>query len=131
MREAKIEIKVTDTDPKLKFAAENVTEVDLDNMDQVAAWAKELDCDGVILGRGIVYGKTSGLGETATMKELITTNLTKYRVPCIAAQSSHEGTTVNRNYLLMQLTSAITTPAVPSNTSKIIIVRNSRPVTIC
>lgn len=126
----KTDTKITDTDPKLKFAAEYVTEVDLDDMEQVAAWVKELDCDGVILGRGIIYGKTNGLGETATMKETITTNLAKHNVPCIASHSSHEGATVNRNYLLMQLTSIITTPAVPSNTSKIIIVKNSRPIEV-
>ena len=126
----KTDNKITDTDPKLKFAAEYVTEVDLDNMDQVAEWVKELDCDGVILGRGIVYGKTSGLGETATMKKIITTNLNKHSVPCIGAHDTFEGSPRFRNYLLMQLASVITTPAVPSITSKIIIVRNSRPIEV-
>lgn len=126
----KTDTKITDTDPKLKFAAEYITEIDLDNMSQAAAWIEELDCDGVILGRGIVYGKTSGLGEVATMKETIITNLDKHRVPCFSTPSSQGDKTLGRNHLLMQITSSTTTPVQHSNISKIVIVRNSRPIEV-
>lgn len=126
----KTDTKITDTDPKLKFAAEYITEVDLDNMAQVAEWVKELDCDGVVLGRGIVYGKVDGLGETATVRNIINTNLSKLNVPCLASYSTPDITGPNRNYLMMQITSITTTPVFPNNISKVVIVRNSRPIEV-
>jgi hypothetical protein len=46
-------------DPKLKFASEFITEVDLDDFLKVSQWIVELGCNKVVFGRGIA---TSGNG---------------------------------------------------------------------
>lgn len=47
-----VDPELVENNPKLKFAAEFITEVDLDNMQEVESWIVELGCNHVVRGKG-------------------------------------------------------------------------------
>lgn len=113
-----------DTDEK-KFAAEYITQVDIEMINEVPKWIKNLGCDYILLGRGMGrYGVDSNLKaelENACVKFNIQT------MPTTADTTATE-------CILIQHSSSIDSMFMHTSDKyeigKCVIIRNSRPVEV-
>jgi hypothetical protein len=105
------------TEPKLKFAHEYSTQVDLCDLTSLISWLQELDCKNVILGRGITLNKQVYNELTLKLNEA---NI-YYR--------SLQGATLTKADVLIQPTS-ITIDRSFRDLGKIVTLSNSNPVVV-
>jgi len=101
--------------PKLKFAAEYRTEVDLDNANEMADWIKELSCNTVCFSSG------SGITIRNTLTEV-------FKVKGIEHLYPPKRPSIKDDFMMIRHSSS--SSLVSSYYSKIIIIRNSRPVEV-
>ena len=112
-------------DPKLKFAYEYVTEVDIDNLAQVAQWMRSLKVQRVLLDRTLTMDKK--------FRSDIETALTGISVvPATSTDFNRDPPVYPRSFLLQShshLNYRLNT-YVHHNIDKIVVLKNSRPVEI-
>ena len=132
----KVDSKITDTDPGLKFASEFVTEVDLDDMDSAAKWLREIECGAAILGRGVMTSVYSSANRSSRtdLKDVIAANLSLHEIPVIAGDYPRSRPTIwqQDNLVVIQAASIVSITDKSQNPAytKYIIVKNSRPIEV-
>jgi hypothetical protein len=112
-------------DPKLKFAYEYQTEVDIDNLTQVAAWMRMLKVQRVILDRTLSADK-----KLRSEIENILVGMTI--VPASSYNTTRDSPIQPRSFLLQthsHLNTRLNT-YVNHNIDKIVVLKNSRPVEV-
>ena len=102
-------------DEKLAFSASNVAEVDLEDIEPVIDWMKEIGCTHAMLGRGMH-------GPSTTIKHMLDN---KNIIPVSYAMMSQLPT--EANIILLQMTS-YTFPNMLVN--KIVVIKDSTPVDV-
>jgi hypothetical protein len=124
----KIDPMLIGDDPKLKFASEMITEIDLDDFPTVASWMLELGCNRVLFGRGMNLGPNrsiqseiikiiEGLNITHALKYVDINEKIDYNAPPMLLQYP-------RNNKLASLREH------HEPISKCIIIKNKRPIDI-
>lgn len=114
-------------DPKLKFASEIITEIDLDDFETVATWMLELGCNRVLFGRAMQLGPNrpiqneiikviEGLNITHALKYISMDQEFDHTIPPMLLQYSRNNKmSIRDNHELI---------------SKCIVIKNKRPVDI-
>lgn len=107
-------------EPKLEFAAKNVYEDDIENLETIIGWIKELGCENVVVGRGLrSYQRNDNLNSTVL----------KYGMN-LMAQPGY-GKLPNGMNMLIQHTSSIDVRmAFMGQISKTVVVKDSRPIEV-
>lgn len=118
-----------DGDKKLKFAYEFVTEVDIDDIIQVAEWMRALHVDSVLVGKGLsqnvqLYTEI----ENASIAQGIRVT-TGYRSFNHMTGHAPKGK-ANSVFLLLPHTNVNTVIPLDSDIDKVVILKNSRPVEV-
>ncbi len=112
-------------DPKLKFAYEYVTEIDIDNLDQVARWMRSLRVQRVLLDRVLAMDK-----KLRSEIEAAFTGISV--VPTTGHDFKQDNPVAARSFLLQthnHLNIRLNT-YVDHNIDKIVVLKNSRPVEV-
>jgi hypothetical protein len=110
-------------DPKLKFAYEYVTEVDIDNISQVAKWMRSLKVQRVLLDRTLSTDKN--------FRSEIETALTGIPVVPATRNDFNRDASMYPSSFLLQTHSHLNNRLntyVNHNIDKIVVLKNSRPV---
>lgn len=113
------------TSPFMKFAGSYITEVDLDNMQELPNWVKDLGCTEVVLSVGI--GRTNREVITKLFEGSDIKITTKYTPALLDAVKTKREST---NTMIVQPMSQPRNPRLELPFSKIIVLSNSRPVDI-
>ena len=118
-----------DGDKELKFAYEFITEIDIDDIVQVAKWMKSLHVDSVLIGRGLsqnvqLYTEI----ENASIAQGIRVT-TGYRSFNHMTGHAPKGK-ANSVFLLLPHTNVNTVIPLDSDIDKVVILKNSRPVEV-
>ena len=111
--------------PELKFAHEYVTEVDIDNIVQVAKWMRSLKVERVLLDRPLAMDKK--------LRSEIETELKGISVvPTTGYDFTHDNPMYPRSFLLQShshLNNRLNT-YINHNIDKIVVLKNSRPIEV-
>jgi len=112
-------------DPKLKFAYEYVTEVDIDSISQVAKWMRSLKVQRVLLDRTLAMDKK--------FRSDIETALTGISVVPATSTDFKQDSPIPPRSFLLQAHSHLNTRLntyINHNIDKIVVLKNSRPVEV-
>lgn len=113
----KVDSKITDNRPELKFASEFITEVDLDDMAHAVQWLVDIGCANVTLGQGMAYG--SG----RTIRNQILSKLNEHYISSVVLDN-YSGNN------LVQIQNVTHIFGLAPKITKCIILKNSRPIDI-
>ena len=96
-----IDEEIIGNDPKMKFCSEYVTQVDIDDMATVATWIVELECEKVVLSRGL---KSASLHHPETLSVEIIKHLENNQLSFIQSPMYEIETdfTITANAMVMQ-----------------------------
>jgi hypothetical protein len=111
--------------PELKFAHEYVTEVDIDNIVQVAKWMRSLKVERVLLDRPLAMDKKLRLEIETELKGISV-------VPATGYDFTHDNPMYPRSFLLQShshLNNRLNT-YINHNIDKIVVLKNSRPIEV-
>ena len=108
------------TYPKLQFAASNVYEVEITEIEQVIGWMKNVGCENVVIGRGL---------RSTISQEHLTDMIEKYGMKSLGPLSY--GTLPDGVSMLMQHTSNVTSRSpFTGQISKTVVLKDSRPIEV-
>jgi hypothetical protein len=115
-----IDSSVYESNPRLEFASKRVYEIEIDQIETVIAWIKNLGCDTVIIGRGLRnHMSQESLSELITRYEMNTAG------PAAFGKLTKEMT------MLLQHTSTIDLRGMfAGQISKTVVLKNSRPIEV-
>jgi hypothetical protein len=107
-------------DDKLQFAANNVYEVEIVDVEKVIGWMKNIGCENVVIGRGL---------RSTINQELLVGMITKYGMKSLGPLSY--GKLPDGVSMLMQHTSSVNNrnPFMGS-VSKTVVLKDSRPIEV-
>lgn len=105
--------------PKLQFAANNVYEAEIVDVENVIVWMKNIGCENVVIGRGL---------RTALNQEQLARTIEKYGMKPIGPLSY--GTLPAGVSMMLQHTSNVGSKLGYGNISKTVVLKDSRPITI-
>ena len=115
-----IDPSVYQSDPRLEFASKRVYEVELDQVETVISWMKNLGCDNVIVGRGL---------RTHLSQEALYELINKYGMKPLGPMSF--GKLPDGTNMLIQHTSNIDVrSAFAGQISKTVVLKDSRPIEV-
>ena len=115
---------------QLKFAYEFITEIDIDDIEQVAAWMKSLYVDSVIIGKGFTRNdQWFNEVEKALAAQKIGI-ISGYRSFNLALMGHAPKGKANRVFLLLPHSNVNTISLDNTEIDKVIILKNSRPVEV-
>lgn len=120
----KVDPDIIGTDPKLKFASEFITEIDLEDLTEAASWMVELGVDRAMLGRGLLNNRTIKQEVLDKLDNFITSN--SFQI----LKNTHNVSNVAP--LLLQYHKIPDTRSYyhDESISKCVIIRNSRPIEV-
>ena len=97
-----IDEEIIGNDPKMKFCSEYVTQVDIDDMATVATWIVELECEKVVLSRGLKSASLHQIEPTLSaeiIKHLENNQLSFIQSPMYEIETDF---TITANAMVMQ-----------------------------
>jgi hypothetical protein len=105
--------------PKLQFAANNVYEAEIIDVENIIGWMKNLGCENVVIGRGL---------RTALNQEQLAKTIEKYGMKPLGPVSYvklPDGVS-----MLLQHTSNVGINSFSENISKTVVLKDSRPIEV-
>lgn len=116
----KIDEEIYANDEKLKFAANDVYETDIDDCETIISWMRNIGCDNVILGRGI---------RSASWKDEVTATIEKYGMN-VHGPVGYVTTIDSGISMMLQHVSTTDRTTMLSPISKTIVIKDSRPIEV-
>jgi len=122
-------------DPKLKFASESITNVDLDDFETCLKWIPELECDTFYFGSGLQSRPDIDYKVSVEVRNAVTShdiNIIPFSLNNAFSQPMETMSNSDRLPMFVQMLSSVDTKILHGNTAvgKIIILKNKRPVEI-
>jgi hypothetical protein len=114
-----IDPSVYQSDPRLEFASKRVYEIEMDQVEIVISWMKNLGCNNVIVGRGL---------RTHMSQDALYELITKYGMQPLGPMSF--GKLPDGVNMLIQHTSSIDRGAFAGQISKTVVLKDSRPIEV-
>jgi hypothetical protein len=105
--------------PKLQFAANNVYEVEIVDVENIIGWMRNIGCENVVIGRGL---------RTAINQEQLAKTIEKYGMKPIGPLSY--GTLPAGVSMMLQHTSNVGMRSFNGNISKTVVLKDSRPIEV-
>jgi hypothetical protein len=115
----RIDPMVYDNDEKLRFAASNFYETDINDFEKTISWMRNIGCDNVILGRGI---------RAVSWKEELTSTIEKYGMK-VYGPLNISATTITGITMMIQHVSA-NDKMLAGPVNKTIVIKDSRPIEV-
>lgn len=115
----KIDEGIYADDEKLKFAANDYYETDIDDYETTISWMRNIGCDNVILGRGI---------RSASWKEEVSATIEKYGMKVYGPMGY--GSTIDSGTTMLLQHVSTTDRIMLSPISKTIVIKDSRPIEV-
>ncbi len=115
----KIDPEVYHSDEKLKFAANDFYETDIDDYETTISWMRNIGCDNVLLGRGI---------RSVSWKEELTNTIEKYGMKVFGPMTY--GSTIDSGVTMLIQHVSTNDRMVPAPISKTIVIKDSRPIEV-
>ncbi len=117
----KIDEAIYDRDEKLKFAANDFYETDIDDYEKIIGWMRNIGCENVLLGRGI---------RSVTWKEELSATIEKYGMTVYGPTGYGFGTTMNTGITMLIQHVSTNDRMIPAPISKTIVIKDSRPIEV-
>jgi hypothetical protein len=114
-----IDPSVYQSDPRLEFASKRVYEIEMDQVEIVISWMKNLGCNNVIVGRGL---------RTHMSQDALYELIIKYGMQPLGPMSF--GKLPDGVNMLIQHTSSIDRGAFAGQISKTVVLKDSRPIEV-
>jgi hypothetical protein len=115
----RIDPAVYDDDEKLRFAASNFYETDINDFEKTISWMRNVGCDNVILGRGI---------RSVSWKEELTSTIEKHGMKVYGPLNISATTITGITMMVQHVSANDKTLAGPVN--KTIVIKDSRPIEV-
>ena len=120
LMQIEVDPSLYENDPKLEFAAKQVYETEIVDVEQVVAWMKNLGCDNVVIGRGL---------RTALNQDQLTRLIERYGMRALGPMTF--GKLPEGVNMLMQHTSSIDfRNGFAGQLSKTVVLKDSRPIEV-
>jgi hypothetical protein len=103
-------------DPKLKFAAEYITEIDLDHFDYIIPWMEELGVEYIMMGRG--------LNQDKDLRRELELKISQSKIKVVNSTIPHTKTSL----LLVQAHGTLIRSV--TEIGKIVVLKNGRPIEV-
>lgn len=108
-----------ENNPELEFAAKPIYEIEITEVEQAIQWMEKLGCKDVIIGRGL---------RNIINQEGLKTTIESYGMQAI--NHVNYGNTIPANAMLLQHTSGPDVRLFTNKLSKIVVLKDSRPVEV-